>query len=199
MDDGKARCPVFCTADIPTSTLNLLLHCTEEYISEFNEPNDNANVSDMIVFIDSKDITTITKGSSPPITSSPTAFLGHTLQQVRDWFDANITQPCPNGYMPYCFLVLDGESAEDDSCIFVCTQDSALGEIHSLRCEFGVAMQNAVACDQGQSIEEGSMGSFMRSGVTMTKENLKLVQDGGLYIEDGEVKLDQGWRDFRNW
>ncbi|KAF8959799.1 hypothetical protein BDZ97DRAFT_1922595 [Flammula alnicola] len=189
MDDGETRCPVFCTADIPTSTLNLLLHCTEEYLTEFNSSNYTAHISDRIVFIDSKDITTITKGSSPPITSSPTAFLGHTLQQVREWFDANITQPCPKGYMPYCFLVLDGESAEDDSCIFVCTQDSAPGEIHSLRCEFDVALLNAVACDiQGESIEEGSMGSFMRSGVTMTKENLKLAMNGGLYIQDGEVK-----------
>jgi hypothetical protein len=41
------------------------------------------------------------------------------------------------------------------------------------------------------------MGSFMRSGMTMTKENLRLAQDGGLYIEDGEVKLDQAWRDLK--
>ncbi len=79
------------------------------------------------------------------------------------------------------------------------TQDSAPGEIHSLRCEFGVALENAVSCEFGQSIKEGSMGCFMRSGVTMTKENLKLVMNGGLYIEGGEVKLDQAWRDFSNW
>jgi hypothetical protein len=34
------------------------------------------------------------------------------------------------------------------------------------------------------------------SGVTMTEENYKLVEHGGLYIEDGEVKLNQAWRDF---
>jgi len=103
--------------------------------------------------------------------------------------------------MPHCFLVIDDETREDDSCIFVCTQDSAPGEIQgSLRCGFEVALQNVVACGvQGKSIEEGLMGSFMRSGMTMTKENLKLAQDGGLYIEDGEVKLDQAWRDFSNW
>jgi len=149
-----------------------------------------------MVIIDTKDITTITEGSSPPVSSSPTAFLNRTLQEVRDWFGANITQPCPEGFMPYCFLVLDDKSTEDNSCVFVCTQDSAPGEIESLRCEFDVALDNAVVCDMGQSIEEGSMERFMRSGVTMTKENLKLVMHGGLYIEGGEVKLDQRWRDL---
>lgn len=96
--------------------------------------------------------------------------------------------------------MLDDKSTEDDSCIFVCTQDEeAPGEIHSLRCEFDVALENAVACHFGQSIEEGSLGCFMRSGVTMTKENLKLAQNGGCYIEGGEVKVNQAWRDFSNW
>ena len=96
--------------------------------------------------------------------------------------------------------MIDDESTEDDSCIFVCTQNSALGEIHSLRCGFEVALENVVVCDvEGRPMEEGLMGSFMRSGVTMTKDNLKLAQDGGLYIEGGEVKLNQVWRDFRNW
>lgn len=211
MGDGETRCPVFCTADIPATvsqrkspayrykvlfssilalqTLDLLLECTEEYLSKFNSPNYTARVSDRLI-IDTKDIATITKGSSLPIASSPTAFLGLSLKEVRDWFDANITQPHLEGFMPHCFLVIDDESTEDDSCIFVCTQDSAPGEIHSLRCDFEVALQNVVACGvQGKSIEEGLMGSFMRSGMTMTKENLKLAQDGGLYIEDGELRL----------
>jgi hypothetical protein len=150
--------------------------------------------------MDTKGISTITAVSSPQIPSSPTAFLGHTLLEIRDWFDENITQPHSERYTPHCFLVLDDETVEDHTCIFVCTQDSAPGEIQSLRCTFDLAMQNVISCDfQGHSIEEGTMGNFMRSGVTMTKENLKLVMDGGLYIEGGEVKLDQAWRDFRNW
>jgi hypothetical protein len=80
------------------------------------------------------------------------------------------------------------------------TQDSAPGEIHSLRCEFELAYQNVTACDlQGHSIEEGITGSFMRSGVTMTEENYNVASNGGLYIEGGEVKLNQAWRDFSNW
>ncbi|KAF8187789.1 hypothetical protein BJ912DRAFT_969671 [Pholiota molesta] len=200
MDDGETRCPVFCTADIPTTTLDLLLECTEEYLAGFNSGNYIAHVSDRLVIIDTKDITTITKGSSPPVASSPTAFVGLSLKEVRDWFDANITQRRPKGFMPHCFLVIDNESTEDDSCVFVCTQDSAPGELHSLRCGFEVALQNAVTCGvQGKSIEEGLMGSFMRSGMTMTKGNMKLAQDRGLYIEGGEVKLDEAWRDFSNW
>jgi hypothetical protein len=190
---------VFFPSILALQTLDLLLECTEEYLSEFNSPNYTAHVSDRLVIIDTKDIATINKGSSLPIASCPTAFLGLSLKEVRDWFDANITQPYLKGFTPHCFLVIDDESTEDHSCIFVCTQDSAPGEIHSLRCGFEVALQNVVACDiQGESIEEGLLGSFMRSGVTMTKENLKLAEDGGLYIEDGEVKLDQAWRDFSN-
>ena len=99
-----------------------------------------------------------------------------------------------------CFLVIDEKSTEDNSCIFVCTHYSAPGEMHSLRCGFELALQNVFTCDvQGRSIEEGLTGSFMRSGVTMTKENQKLAQNRGLYIEGGEVKLNQAWRDFSNW
>jgi len=222
MDDGETRCPVFCIADAPATvsqrkspayrykmlfssilalqTLDLLLECTEEYLSEFNSPDYTAHVSDRLVIMDTKDIATITKGSSLPIASCPTAFLGLSLKEVCDWFDANITQPQLEGFTPHCFLVIDDKSTEDNSCVFVCTQDSAPGEIHSLRCSFEVALENVVVCDvQGRSMEEGLMGSFMRSGVTMTKENLKLAQDGGLYIEGGEVKLDQTWRDFSDW
>jgi hypothetical protein len=85
--------------------LDLLLECTEEYLSKFNSPNYTAQVSDRLIF------------------------LGLSLKEVRDWFDANITQPHLEGFMPHCFLVIDDESTESDSCMFVCTQDSAPGEI----------------------------------------------------------------------
>ncbi|KAF8057829.1 hypothetical protein FPV67DRAFT_1723631 [Lyophyllum atratum] len=92
------------------------------------------------------------------------------------------------------FLVLDAQSIEDGTCLFVCTRDAPL---QSLRCDFDRALQCANLCDIGRSIEDGFMGSFMRSGVIMTKANQKLAGDGGLYIEGGEVKLNQAWRDFR--
>ncbi|KAF8899802.1 hypothetical protein CPB84DRAFT_1780012 [Gymnopilus junonius] len=200
MDSG-CRCPVFCTADIPAATLNLLLQFVEEYISEFlDDPTLSMQVSDLIVIMGTNDITTITEGSSSPVTSSPTAFLDHTLQQVQEWFEINITQPFTKGFTSHCFLVLDNKTTEDDSCIFVSTLDSAPGEIHSLRCNFDVAMINVTSCDiQGESIEEGATGNFMRSGVTMTRENLRLVTNGGIYIENGEVMIDEAWRNFHNW
>jgi hypothetical protein len=222
MDDGSNRCPVFCTAAIPTTvsqrtspvyrrkvlfssilalqTLDLLLQRTEEYFSESRTPSFPTQASDWLVIMDTKDIATITHGSSHPMTSSPTAFLGLSLEEVHDWFITNISQPCSDKFTSDCFLLLDDESTEDNSCIFVCTQDSAPGEIHSLRCVFELAYHNVIACDiQGHSIEEATMGCFMRSGVTMTQENMKLVDSGGLYIEDGEVKLDHAWRDFGDW
>ncbi|KAF8187791.1 hypothetical protein BJ912DRAFT_419585 [Pholiota molesta] len=191
------RCPVFCIADIPLTTLDLLLQCTEKYLSEFNSPDHIAEASEYLVIMDTKDIATITEGSSHPMTSSPTAFLGHSLKEVHEWFITNINQPGADKFTPECFLVLDKESIEDDCCVFVCTIDSAPEEIHSLRCVFELAYQNVIACDiQGRSIEDNGNGCWMRSGVTMTEENQRLVLHGGLFIADGEVKLDQFWRDF---
>ncbi|PPQ67446.1 hypothetical protein CVT26_007240 [Gymnopilus dilepis] len=200
MDDRRHRCPVFCTANIPVTTLNYLLECSEEYLSEFDKLRTPMPIYHYMVIMDSKNLSTITEGSSPPVTSCPTAFLGHTLQEIHDWFQTNISQPYASGYSSSCFLVLDEESEEDDTCIFVCTQDEAPGEIHSLRCGFELALQNAVVCGiGGDSMEEGVLGSYMRSGVTMTKEHYKLALNGGCYIEDGEVKVDQACRDFLDW
>jgi hypothetical protein len=207
------RCPVFCIADIPLTisqrkllvycckvsfssilalqTLDLLLQCTEEYLSEINSPSDDIfEASEYLVIMDTKDIATITQGSSHPMShimsSSPTAFLGLSLKEVHDWFITNINQPGADKFTSYCFLVLDKESIEDDCCVFVCTRDSAPQEtdsdpeetdsapeeLHSLRCVFELAYQNVIACDiQCRSIEDNERGYFMRSGVTMTIEN----------------------------
>ena len=155
-------------------TLESLLDRSEDYLLEFDSPEELTLASEQIVFMDTKDISNITAVSSPQIPSSPTAFLGHTLPEIRDWFDENITQPESEIYMPYCFLVLDDKTVEDDSCIFVCTNnDSAPGEIQSVRCTFDVVMANVIACDvKGETIDDDTMGEFFRSGVTMTKENV---------------------------
>ncbi|KAF8904048.1 hypothetical protein CPB84DRAFT_1960882, partial [Gymnopilus junonius] len=191
--DHNTRCPVFCIAEIPTTILDRLLDCTDEYWEEFNSANLTTTASDTIAFINAKDITEISNLLVPsrPTSLSPTAFIGDTLQEVRDWFDTNITQAEHPAFMPYCFFVLDKQSAEDETCLFVCTQDAPL---QFLRCHFDIAMQCAVVCDNGQAIDESTEGRFMRSGVIMTKANAKLVMDGGLYIEGGEVKLDEYWR-----
>ena len=177
--------------------MNLFLECVQEYLEEIAELNFVVPVSSRIVLIDSKDISTITKGSSPPITSCPTDFFGYTLREVCDWFNANIGDPCAQGYMSNCFIVLDDQSTEAHTCVFVCPQEAPPGEIHSIRCGFEIVMANATACGiQGRSIEEDVMGSFMRSGVTMTKENWELANNDGVYIENGERKVDEAWRNF---
>ncbi|KAF8066883.1 hypothetical protein FPV67DRAFT_1214217 [Lyophyllum atratum] len=151
MNDFNIRCPVFCIADIPTSTCNLLLECSEGYMQAFVREHDDVDISEYIVIINTKGISSISKGSSLPVDSSPTAFVGHTIQEIRDWFDANITQPRRRGFMPHCFLVLDAQSIEDETCLFVCTRDAPL---ESRRCDFDEALQSAVFCNRGHSIED---------------------------------------------
>lgn len=158
--------------------------------------NGSKETSERIVIIDTENLSNITKGSSTPVEPFTSPFLGKTVEEVSSWFDSNITQPERTGYMHNCFLILDAQSVDDETCIFVCTRDAPL---QSLRCDFYLAAQNAVICEMGQNMKEGIMGSFMRSGEVMTKENLKLVESGGLYIEDGEVKLDESWRNFLQW
>ena len=145
-------------------TLESLLDGTEDVLldpnCELHYTEDNLTLTTQhIVFMDTKDISTITAVSSPQIPSSPTAFLGHTLQEIQDWFDENITQPYTEGsmYLPGCFVVLDDRTVEDDTCIFVYTDDS--GEIQSLRCTFDVVMWNIICCDLGESVDD-PMGEF---------------------------------------
>lgn len=181
-------------SDVPLQTLDRLLQYTNSYWEEFNQPSFIMTAADSFVFVDTKDITDTSKMkviASPPANFSPKAFIGNTIEQVREWFDAKITQTRHKEFMRHCFLVLDKQTTEDETCIFFCTQDAPL---QWLRCHFDIAYENANNCDQGQAIEEGTMGRFMRSGIIMTKANEKLVSNGGLYIEGGEVKLDEYWR-----
>ncbi|KAF8167271.1 hypothetical protein B0H34DRAFT_9015 [Crassisporium funariophilum] len=187
MENGQLLCPVFCVSEIPTTLLDLFLNRNDE------QAGDCPGTAHRIM--DTKDLSTISSGSSAPIQPFTSPFLGQSVPEVRDWFDANITQPCQSGFLLHCFVVLDAQSIEDETCLFVSTLD---GPLESLRCDFDFAMMNAVAIFMGDAME-GLKGSYMRSGTTMTVENYKLASSGGLYIEDGEVKLDQSWRDFLKW
>ena len=112
--------------------------------------------------MDTKDISTITAVPSPQFPSSPTAFLGYTLQELQDWLDENIIQPYP------CFLVLDDKTVEDNSCILVLQDNS--GGISSLRSTFEVVVRILVSCDLGEPI--GSvLKEFVSTGLTRTKKN----------------------------
>ncbi|KAF9465108.1 hypothetical protein BDZ94DRAFT_407626 [Collybia nuda] len=219
MDDGL-RCPVFCVADIPASTLDVFLVCTEERMKTERVTNGIKDASERVVIIDTEDLSKIVKGSSVPVGPFVSPFIGKTIEEVGEWFSANIARPERTGYMHRCFVVLDAQSDEDETCIVACIRErehrdmegsghSAEGAkdmetetetvLQSLRCDFYLGVQNAVVCEMGQDMGEGVMGSFMRSGMMMTEEGLKRAESGGLYIEHGEVKLDQAWRDFLNW
>ena len=101
------------------------------------------------------------------------------------------------------FLVLDEQTLLDEStCLFICTgagdddQDQSI-ETQSLRCDFYLALGNAMDCEMGAGgIEDGLMGSFMRQGIVMTREGYEMAANGGCYTEDGEVKKDQFWAEF---
>jgi len=209
-------CPVFSVADIDPSKLALLIEYSDVYERQFQSPHEYGTPFDELAFIDSKDLSTISGCSAFSEFRTPTTpFLEHTVQEVRDWFDVNIVLLQRKGFMHSCFLVLDERTNEDDTCLFVWTNEEAHEEriqtngdplcgtpdspFLSLRCHFDMAMEVATLCDVGKEIEYGTMGSFRRSGTVMDKDCLNLVMNGGLYFGGGEVNLDQSWRDFRNW
>ena len=83
--------------------------------------------------------------------------------------------------------MLDDKTVEDDSCIFSRTNDdSAPGEIQSVRCTFDVVIA-VIACNAKG--DDDIMGEFFRSGVTLNST----------WVGGGKSKLNEAWRDFSNW
>jgi len=136
------------------------------------------------VFITTKDVSAITSGASRPAKAFTSPFLGETIQQVSDWFIANI-RPIDDGYTGFSFLVMDSQTPEDNTCLVVC---NLLGEVETVRCDFEVAQA------QIESIEFGSEGMrnsirdlFMETGEVMTKELYDLSVEDRLYVQDGKL------------
>jgi len=73
------------------------------------------SISDEIVFITSKDMSTITCGATRPAKAFTSPFLGETIEQVSDWFVANI-RPIDDGYTGFSFLVMDLKITHASSC-----------------------------------------------------------------------------------
>ena len=134
-------------------------------------------------------------------------FAGQSAEEVREWFSAHMAQnPERRGkWTRLSFVVLDEQTLQDEStCLFVYTtgagddddEDQSI-ETQSLRCDFYLALGNAMDCEMGAGgIEDGLMGSFMRQGIVMTREGYEIAAKGGIYMEDGEVKKDPFWADF---
>ncbi|KAF9481461.1 hypothetical protein BDN70DRAFT_991865 [Pholiota conissans] len=190
------RIPIFCTAEIPEEILSSFIACTEDAISENHWPE--SKPVDYVVFMTTLDPgTRVADNAFAPMGAFASPFLGWTLEQLRDWFRVHC-DPKSGDYSRYTFIVLDDQSVKDETCLLVDHHDSTV--ISSLRADFYAPLPEALGIEyRGAWMEEGILGSFMRSGIVMTKENMKLAMNGGLYIERGEVKLDQAWKDFRNW
>ncbi|PPQ72632.1 hypothetical protein CVT26_004339 [Gymnopilus dilepis] len=175
--------------------IDSLSYYTDKYWEEFNTEQIASTASDWLIFIDSKDtsITARFKIPTQPTTGDfcPTAFIGDTVQEIWEWFDKNIARADNDEFMQACFFILDEQTVEGETCLFIETRDATY---HFLRCHFDVAMQCAITCYTGKTIEETTMGAFMRSGEVMAKARQTLVENGGLYIEGGEVKVDEYWR-----
>ncbi|KAF9476151.1 hypothetical protein BDN70DRAFT_882798 [Pholiota conissans] len=193
------RIPIFCTADLPASTLNTFLECLDETVEQYKREivgNPMESTADYVIFMTSLDEKSISSNEFAPVEAFTSPFPDWSLERLRDWFKTNCTKV--SGVTCNTFIVFDKQSAEDETCLLVDVHDSTA--ISSVRTDFYVPVREATTMEfGGEWLDESILGCFRRSGVVMTKENLKLASDGGMYIEEGEVKVDQAWKDFRNW
>ncbi|CAA7260772.1 unnamed protein product [Cyclocybe aegerita] len=191
-DVGRSFCSqFFCANHLIEKILDLFIESNEEYVKE-----EYADMSPEVsfYFMSSDDVNSL-REASRPMEAFASPFLGKTLQELYEWFDLNITQqdPCDGDLFLESFLVLDERSVQDHTCLFVSTQN---GSPQSIRCDFYVPFDNATQCSVKENIERGIMGRFMRSGRVMTWHGLHMAMHGGLYIEGGEVKEDEEWKEF---
>ena len=199
---------MFCVSDIPEAvrfqfvhmvppltrrqniqTLDYFLQRIEEFVEDkkkFIHGIDDQTVSDEIAFITSKDVSAITSGATRPIRAFTSPFLGETIEQVRDWFVANI-RPIDDGYTAFSFLVLDSQTVEDNTCLLVCT---LFDELQTVRCDFDVAQTQILCIEFGnEGMKDGIRDLFMETGEVMTKELYDIAVEGRLYVEDGKLKI----------
>ena len=145
-------------------------------------------ISDEIVFITSKDMSTITCGATRPAKAFTSPFLGETIEQVSDWFVANI-RPIDDGYTGFSFLVMDSQTVEDNTCLFVCT---LFDELQTVRCDFDVAQLQVISLEFGcEGMKDGIRDMFMETGEVMTRELYDIAVEGRLDVEDGKLKIQE--------
>jgi hypothetical protein len=146
---------------------------------------DDDTISDEIAFITSKDVSTIT-GATRPAKAFTSPFLGETIKQVSDWFVDNI-RPIDDGYTGFSFLVMDSQTVEDDTCLFVCT---LFDELQTVRCDFDVAQDQILSLEFGsEGMKDGIRDMFMETGEVMTKELYDTAVEGRLYVKGGKLVI----------
>ena len=147
---------------------------------------DDHTISDEIAFITSKDVSAITSGATRPTKAFTSPFLGETVQQVSDWFVANI-RPIDDGFTGFSFLVMDAQTVEDNTCLLVCNLLDF--EVETVRCDFDVAQSQINSIEFGsEGMRDGYRDLFMDTGEVMTKELYDISVEGWLYVEDRKLK-----------
>jgi hypothetical protein len=148
---------------------------------------DDQTISDEIAFITSKDVSAITSGATRPAKAFTSPFLGETVEQVSDWFVANI-RPIDNGFTAFSFLVMDSQTVEDNTCLLVCNLLDS--EVETVRCDFDVAQSQINSIEFGcEGMRDGYRDLFMDTGEVMTKELYDISVEGRLYVEDRKLKV----------
>ena len=128
----------------------------------------------------------ITSGATRPAKAFTSPFLGETIEQVRDWFVANIT-PIDDGYTAFSFLIMDSQTVKDNTCLLVCTLSD---EIQTVRCDFDVAQLQILSIEYGsEGMRDGTRDLFIDTGEIMTKEMYDIAVEGRLYVEDGKLRI----------
>jgi hypothetical protein len=151
---------------------------------------DDKTISDEVAFITSKDLSAITSGATRPARAFTSPFLGETVEQVNDWFIANMGD-IYDGYTGFSFLVMDSQTVEDNSCLVVCNLSES-DEVETVRCDFDMAQDQILLIEFGcEGMRDGHRDIFMDTGAVMTKALYDKLVKGGLYVKDGKLKLKE--------
>lgn len=163
--------------------------------------------------MDSFDLDTITKGRDsknliPADFTSP--FLGWTIDQVKEWFIANLKAKPREDFVNGNFVVIDehvqeakveaedeDEDSEEDftsSTVLLCDAQTRL--FKKVRIRFPMVMSMAINLHMKETMRSGPLGAFWRSGTTCTPEAYQMLIRNGLYFHKGVPEIDEGWRKF---
>lgn len=181
--------------------LESFLENSEESQSQLLNKKD-FDLSEWLVLMTSKDLSTIHHGMSSPVQPFTSPFIGQTIEEMVAWFQHNILEPNMKGYDGSGFIVFDSESLEEEVCTIVSLNVSEETDepYETVRCDFTIAVTIANVVAMGRDLDDAGARCFINSGVVMTKERVKIVSDGGMYFDGMEVKYDELWREFiKKW
>ncbi|MCJ1389552.1 hypothetical protein MMC18_002409 [Xylographa bjoerkii] len=144
-DDGILTY-VFCTADIPASTLN-------SFLTRLTARNSSLDYLDVrhsgVLIVQTSEVPhTATRASRPPMAAFRSPFLGRTQEQMTTFFKTHVQEHNPDGISAHAvstFIILDERSVSEELCLIV----SEATEPASARCAFDLAVEVLVAPEMG--------------------------------------------------